>query len=521
MASAAVATAGEASAAATLGVSFDGLDHFDQRTANGGNQFSVEPPDQGLCVGNGFVLETVNDVMRVFDTSGNPVTGVVDQNTFYGYPPAINRTTGKSGPFVTDPSCLFDPDVNRWFHVVLTLETKKATGDFTGKNHLDLAVSDSPDPTGTWTIYRIPVQDDGTQGTPNHHCSRGPCIGDYPHIGADANGVYLTTNEYSFFGPEFKAAQVYAFSKQALAATPKKLSMQQFDTKGMGFDGQPGFTVWPAIGTAGLVLAGQRRDAVLPLVGRRPRRRAAHPARAAPGCWSGRSPARARWVRTSRTSTSSGRSSSVGRYSPPPASEQKKGDTPLRQCINDTDRKTPAGKGCWRLLFTEEPAHDEVLSPLDSNDSRMQQVWYADGKLFGSLDTGVKISGDSLAGINWFVIDPAASSVVSTGFLATANKNLIYPAIATSATGSGVMAFTLVGENDFPSAAYAPIDATGVGTIQVAAAGVGPQDGFSGYKAFGDPPRPRWVTTGLPSSTAPTSGSPASTSARPARSGST
>ena len=133
-----------------------------------------------------------------------------------------------------------------------------------------------------------------------------------------------------------------------------------------------------------------------------------------------------------------------------------------------------------------------MLSPLDSNDSRMQQVWYADGKLFGALDTGVKISGDSLAGINWFVIDPAASAVVSTGFLASANLNVTYPAIATSATGSGVMAFTLVGENDFPSAAYATIDATGVGPIQIAAPGVGPQDGFSGYKAFGDPPRPRW-----------------------------
>jgi hypothetical protein len=33
--------------------SIDGLNHRDQRTANGGNQFSVEPPDQGLCVGNG------------------------------------------------------------------------------------------------------------------------------------------------------------------------------------------------------------------------------------------------------------------------------------------------------------------------------------------------------------------------------------------------------------------------------------------------------------------------------------
>ena len=42
-------------------------------------------------------METVNDVIQVFDTAGNPLTGVVDQNTFYGYPPAINRTTGRSG----------------------------------------------------------------------------------------------------------------------------------------------------------------------------------------------------------------------------------------------------------------------------------------------------------------------------------------------------------------------------------------------------------------------------------------
>ena len=464
VASAAVAGAGEASAAATLGVSFDGLDHFDQRTANGGNQFSVEPPDQGLCVGNGFVLETVNSVMRIFDTSGNPVSGVVDQNTFYGYPPAINRTTGKSGPFVTDPSCLYDADVSRWFHVVLTLETKKATGDFTGKNHLDLAVSDSPDPTGSWTIYRIPVQDDGTQGTPNHHCSQGPCIGDYPHIGADANGFYITTNEYSFFGPEFKAAQIYAFSKQALAATPKQLAMQQFDTKGMGFNGQPGFTVWPATGPQGSsspanggtqfflssdAARGGKRHAgrhqqhagagVVPdryeharseAAGPRPRPqdRPGRPVLAAARCPSSRRATR-RCASASTTPTGRRRRARAAGACSSPRSPR------TTRCSRPSTRTTA---GCSRSG-----------TPTASSSARS--------------DTGVKISGDSLAGIDWFVIDPAATSVVSTGFLATANNNLTYPAIATSATGSGVMAFTLVGENDFPSAAYAPIDATGVG----------------------------------------------------------
>ena len=498
--SAAIARAGEATAAATLGVSFHGLDHFDQRTANGGNQFSVEPPDQGLCVGNGFIMETVNDVIQVFDTSGNPVTDVADQNTFYGYAPAINRTTNKFGPFVTDPSCHYDADVNRWFHVVLTLETKRNTGDFTGKNHLDLAVSDSPDPTGTWTIYRIPVQDDGTQGTPDHHCplrnngsGHGPCIGDYPHMGADAAGFYLTTNEYAFFPDNiFHAAQIYAFSKQALASTPKNIKMQQFDTLGQGFNGQPGFTVWPAIAPQGQSSAANGGTEFFLS------NDAGEEASGVPGGSSSK-----RVLIWSLTGTSTLNQSKpdldlertivqVGRYSPPPLSEQKPGPTPLRQCINDTERKTPAGEGCWRLLFTQQPAHDEVLSPLDSLDSRMQQVWYADGKLFGAFGTGVKIQGDGLAGIEWVIVDPAASSVVNSGFLASANVNVTMPAIATNATGSGVMAFTLVGEGDFPTAAYATIDATGVGPIQIAAPGVGPQDGFSGYKAFGDPPRPRW-----------------------------
>jgi hypothetical protein len=60
-----------------LNLSFDGLNHRNQRLANGGKQFSVEPPDQGLCAGNGFVMEAVNDVLRVFDTSGTPLIDVV------------------------------------------------------------------------------------------------------------------------------------------------------------------------------------------------------------------------------------------------------------------------------------------------------------------------------------------------------------------------------------------------------------------------------------------------------------
>jgi hypothetical protein len=71
-------------------LSFTGLNHRQQRLANNGNQFSVEPPDQGLCAGNGFVMEVVNDVLNVFDTTGHSLlASPEDLNTFYGYPPRL------------------------------------------------------------------------------------------------------------------------------------------------------------------------------------------------------------------------------------------------------------------------------------------------------------------------------------------------------------------------------------------------------------------------------------------------
>ncbi len=490
--------------------SFAGLNHRQQRLANGGNQFSLEPPDQGLCVANGYALETVNDVLRVFDTSGNALTGVVDQNTFYGYPAQFNRTTGEQGPFVTDPSCLFDVPTQRWFHVVLTLDVFPDTGDFTGKNHLDIAVSQTADPTGDWNIYRLPVQDDGSDGTPDHHCAPGPapgpghhaptnpdaCIGDYPHIGADANGFYVTANEYDLFGPSYRSAQVYAFSKAALASGAATVAVTQFDTIGAD-NGNPGFTLWPSQSPG----AGSYETAA----GGTEYLMSSNAAEEANG--TGSSTDLLVWALTNTSSldTSPALSLShttltVGEYGIPPKSDQKPGDFPLGQCINDTTMPTPFGPGCWQFLFLTEPAHDEVESHLDSNDTRMQQVDFANGKLWGALDTALTVGGTNKAGIEYFVVKPTASpagvtaTVGKEGYLGLAGNNLTYPAIGVTPSGRGVMAFTVIGANNYPSAGYASIDAiNGAGDVHVAAAGLGPSDGFTSYEAFvGNPPRTRW-----------------------------
>ena len=207
-------------------LSFEGLNHRNSRLAFGGNQYSGEPADQGVCAGNGFILETVNSVLRVFDANtGVAVTNPIALNEFYGFPPAITRTTrAPFGPFTFDVSCHFDPDSGRWFHLAVDLDQDPATGDYTGKNYLDLAVSATGNPTGDWNIYRIPAMNDGTEGTPNHNCAGGPCFGDFPHLGVDKNGVFITTNEFPLFGDGFTGAQVYAMSKKALTSGSANLN---------------------------------------------------------------------------------------------------------------------------------------------------------------------------------------------------------------------------------------------------------------------------------------------------------
>ena len=147
------------------------------------------------------------------------------------------------------------------------------------------------------------------------------------------------------------------------------------------------------------------------------------------------------------------------------------------------------------LLGVPDPFAPEHEYNLDSNDTRMQQVVYANGRLWGALDTAVNSSANTRAGVEWFVVNPSGtSSVVNQGYLAVSQENVTYPAIAVRPDGKGVMAFTLVGRDFYPSAAFASIDAGGVGAVQVAATGVGPADGFSGTAAFNapNPARPRW-----------------------------
>jgi hypothetical protein len=513
---------------------FEGLNHYQQRYSRGGNQFSLEPPDQGLCVGNGYVLEAVNDVLNIFNTSGqsvlpdNTATNIVagsprnvnhaiDLNSFYGYPPAINRTTGIFGQFVTDPTCIYDAASQRFYVVVLTLEVVPATGAFTRANHLDLAVSQTSNPTGSWNIYRINVTNDGSPGNTGGPC---PCLGDYPHIGADANGIYLTTNSYPWGPGSFDGAQIYALSKAQLAAGAASVGMVHIDTTGMVSANspvaqtEPGFTVWPAHspGTTSYDLNAGGTEYFL----------SSNAGDEASGtAFTGSSTDLVVWALTNTSSLNSASPNvalsnkvlTVGQYGIPPKQRQPGSGTapttavPQGFCLNNETTVTIAGTGCWRLLVspTAHARGAEVISRPDSNDTRMQQVMFANGKLWGALDTAVSPeTGPSRAGVEWFIVNPSAGKLVMQGYLGAAGHDFTYPAIGVTPSGRGVMAFTATGDTLNPSAAYAPIDAqVGAGAWSVVPGGEGAavDDGFTSYKqqVGGNPPRTRWGDYGAAS----------------------
>ena len=70
------------------------------------------------------------------------------------------------------------------------------------------AVSNTQDPTGTYTVYSWDTTDASTAGC--------PCFGDYDQFGADANGIYIATDEFSISTTAYNGVIVYAISKALL-----------------------------------------------------------------------------------------------------------------------------------------------------------------------------------------------------------------------------------------------------------------------------------------------------------------
>ena len=453
---------------------FNGLTHADQRNAGTGQyvntQFSLEPPDQGLCVGHGFVIEPINDAFAVYNESGTRLTAVTALNQFYNRSPAFNRVAGTTGDFLSDPKCYWDPVGQRFIQTILEVD---APGNFSGaapfnRTHVLIAVSLTSNPTGKWNLYSIDTSDDGLNGTPAH--TGCPCLPDQPLLGANRDGVFIDTNEFqdnpSFF---FNGAQMYALGRAALESGASSVVFDHLDVGTVPTGDanlprwgsiQPSESVSPPSGTE-LLMTGGPEDAFqnnAPLDNRI-------------AAWSlagtrslGSSHPSLQLSHQVLTSETYGLPINTG-------ATQKPGPTPLGTSLG------------------------EPLETINANDSRMNQVVNVGGVLYGGVNTTVLSShGAAEVGIAYFVVGAfgtpgfLSAHILTQGYVAVDGENVLFPSIAVNKFGVGAMAFTLSGPDFFPSAAYVRF-AFGrpFGAIHVSGAGVLPEDGFSGYKFFGSP----------------------------------
>ena len=460
---------------------FNGISHRDQRLANGGNQFSLEPPDQALCVGSGFVLESINTALRVYHTDGTAAGGVIALNPFFGLAPEIIRGTHPVfGDFTSDPKCYYDVQTNRWFVTILQADVVPATGDFTGRTSVLVAVSQSNDPTGGWNIFKIDTTDDGTNGTPSH--TGCPCLGDQPLIGADANGFYISTNEFPFFVDGFNGAQIYAISKSAIeaATSGSTLNITQIDAGAITTPDPGG--IWYSIQPAtvpGTTFASANNGTEYFMSS----------LQFGPGALDNRI---AVWALTNTASLNTTADVALSHvvigsevYGQPPDSAQK--DGPLFLASN------------MAAIAGVKTPPTEKLAFLAGNDDRMNQVVFAGGKLWSGVNTVISGNGPTRVGIAYFIVTPSdpsgalSASMAKQGYVALNQNDVLYPSIGVTDAGKGVMTFTVAGPDFFPSAGYAKIDATsGAGAVHVAKMGAEPEDGFTAYSAFGGDGTSRW-----------------------------
>ncbi len=117
---------GLATTTPTLLANFNGVSSRDSAVTNFGQEF--EPPDQGLCVGNGFVVEMVNSAYTVYRPNGRVVTGPFNVNG-----PFDEGLT----EFTSDPRCQYDAATHTWFASdPLHQHRQHAVAHRSGRQHL-------------------------------------------------------------------------------------------------------------------------------------------------------------------------------------------------------------------------------------------------------------------------------------------------------------------------------------------------------------------------------------------------
>ena len=511
---------------------------FGMAATDNGRLFNedIEPPDQGLCAGNGYVMESINiGEVQVFNGSGLAAeSSAAALDTLMGL-------TARGWSSGGDIMCEYDSDNGgHWFITEIVSTTSSPfTGCFAGileGCREGLAVSTGSNPlTSSWNIYFL----DANTFSPKDP-GAGYLLNDYGKMGTTSAALLFFYDEFNLSGTlpacpafgceEFNGAQEFAIQKTALEQGRSKVYLVH---ENMGTDPsiQPpdgncdngataGVTCWyqviPATspqgqddsshGGTGFMAAtldfdsftfgngtGDNRAAVFYWTGLNSLDSA--------GC------SACSGIRFGGTLFTGLETYSDSGQACPTQAGNPCGMAPQRLGTLDL------GTYCEALGLAAESTCPE--GGIATNGDGVTQASYSGGQLWFAVSTLIDetfgTTGEVHVGSAYFVVGTSgfggsshALNLTSQGYVAAAHEDMEFPTLV-GGTSTALMSFTLSGDGGpthadgggyFPSSAYGWVTATSSGladgTVHVTVTGKAPQDGFSEYQGLPGPIRPRW-----------------------------
>lgn len=179
--------------------SFEGMSIFDTIALGQG----FLPPDTVGDVGPNHYVQNVNVTWRVFNKAGVPQTPVMSLGALWATIPGPC-----AGSEDGDPIVLYDSYADRWLISQFCTVANP-------NNHQLIAISTTPDPTGSYYLYDFMM--------PNNK------FNDYPKFGVWPDGYYMTDNQFNQAGTAFLGAGAFAFDRAKMLAGDPTASFIYFD----------------------------------------------------------------------------------------------------------------------------------------------------------------------------------------------------------------------------------------------------------------------------------------------------
>ncbi len=156
------------------------------------NPCGCTPPDGAVGAGPTDVFSMVNTAGIIYTKTGTLLRGTFALDSFFGVP----------SHSLSDPQVSFDTGSGRWFASIIDITT----------NNIQVAVSTSNDPTGTFNIYTIP--------DPNH-------LPDQPVTGTNDDKYVVSVNDFNTAGTSFIGVHYFVLTKSELVAGNPTIHMAQ------------------------------------------------------------------------------------------------------------------------------------------------------------------------------------------------------------------------------------------------------------------------------------------------------